>query len=89
MQILEITALQLFAHGVGDYWFQSDWMANEKTKENFMAKKIRFSLVLGVNGRNSIVRAVFDKDCKCKSDCSGSPECRKIWSDFIATHYKD
>lgn len=37
MEILKVTALQLLAHGVGDYWFQSDWMANEKTKANFAA----------------------------------------------------
>lgn len=28
---------QLLAHLFGDYVFQSDWMANEKTKSNFAA----------------------------------------------------
>lgn len=32
-----ITADQLFAHSVGDYILQSDWMANEKTKRNSAA----------------------------------------------------
>jgi hypothetical protein len=32
-----ITADQLFAHAVGDYILQSDWMANEKTKRNTAA----------------------------------------------------
>ena len=33
----EVTGTQIFLHGVGDYWFQSDWMANEKTKQNTAA----------------------------------------------------
>lgn len=32
-----ITADQLLAHAVGDYILQSDWMANEKTKQSFAA----------------------------------------------------
>lgn len=32
-----ITADQLFAHSVGDYILQSDWMANEKTKRSSAA----------------------------------------------------
>lgn len=32
-----ITADQLVAHAVGDYILQSDWMANEKTKQNTAA----------------------------------------------------
>lgn len=32
-----ITADQLIAHAVGDYVIQSDWMANEKTKQNTAA----------------------------------------------------
>lgn len=32
-----ITADQLIAHAVGDYVLQSDWMANEKTKQSFAA----------------------------------------------------
>lgn len=32
-----ITADQLVAHAVGDYILQSDWMANEKTKQSFAA----------------------------------------------------
>lgn len=32
-----ITADQLVAHAVGDYILQSDWMANEKTKQNVAA----------------------------------------------------
>jgi hypothetical protein len=31
------TADQLFAHAVGDYFLQGDWMANEKTKRNVAA----------------------------------------------------
>lgn len=31
------TADQLVAHAVGDYIIQSDWMANEKTKQNTAA----------------------------------------------------
>lgn len=32
-----ITADQLIAHAIGDYVLQSDWMANEKTKQSFAA----------------------------------------------------
>ncbi len=32
-----ITAEQLVAHAVGDYLLQSDWMANEKTKQSLAA----------------------------------------------------
>lgn len=32
-----ISADQILAHLVGDYLFQSDWMANEKTKQSFAA----------------------------------------------------
>lgn len=32
-----ITADQLLAHAVGDYILQSDWMANEKTKQHTAA----------------------------------------------------
>ena len=32
-----ITADQIFAHVVGDYVIQSDWMANEKTKQSLAA----------------------------------------------------
>lgn len=32
-----ITADQLVAHAVGDYLLQSDWMANEKTRQNVAA----------------------------------------------------
>lgn len=32
-----ITADQLFAHAVGDYVLQSDWMATEKTKKSIAA----------------------------------------------------
>lgn len=32
-----ITADQLVAHAVGDYVLQSDWMANEKTKQSLAA----------------------------------------------------
>jgi hypothetical protein len=32
-----ITADQLLAHAIGDYVLQSDWMANEKTKQSFAA----------------------------------------------------
>ena len=32
-----ITADQLFAHAVGDYIIQSDWMATEKTKKSLAA----------------------------------------------------
>jgi hypothetical protein len=35
--MLEITANQLFAHVVGDYLLQSDWMATEKVKANTAA----------------------------------------------------
>ena len=32
-----ITADQLVAHGVGDYLIQSDWMAQNKTKDSYAA----------------------------------------------------
>ena len=32
-----ISADQLVLHAIGDYIFQSDWMANEKTKQSFAA----------------------------------------------------
>lgn len=32
-----ITADQIFAHTIGDYVIQSDWMANEKTKQSLAA----------------------------------------------------
>lgn len=32
-----ITADQLVAHAIGDYILQSDWMANEKTKQSLAA----------------------------------------------------
>lgn len=32
-----VTADQLVAHAVGDYILQSDWMANEKTKQHTAA----------------------------------------------------
>lgn len=32
-----ITADQLLAHAIGDYILQSDWMANEKTKQHTAA----------------------------------------------------
>jgi hypothetical protein len=32
-----ITADQLVAHGVGDYLLQSDWMAQNKTKDSYAA----------------------------------------------------
>lgn len=32
-----ITADQILVHAVGDYVLQSDWMANEKTKQHFAA----------------------------------------------------
>lgn len=32
-----ITAEQLVAHAIGDYVLQSDWMANEKTKQSLAA----------------------------------------------------
>jgi len=32
-----ITADQIFAHAIGDYVIQSDWMANEKTKQSLAA----------------------------------------------------
>lgn len=32
-----ITADQLVVHAIGDYVFQSDWMANNKTKQHFAA----------------------------------------------------
>ena len=35
--ILEITAAQLIAHGVGDYILQSHWMATQKTKNGIAA----------------------------------------------------
>lgn len=38
-----ITADQLIAHAVGDYVLQSDWMANEKTKQNLAAAVHAFS----------------------------------------------
>lgn len=41
-----ITSDQLFAHAVGDYILQSDWMANEKTKRSTAA--IAHALSYGV-----------------------------------------
>lgn len=32
-----ITADQIIVHAIGDYVLQSDWMANEKTKQHFAA----------------------------------------------------
>lgn len=41
-----ITADQLVAHAVGDYALQSDWMANEKTKQNLAALVHAFTYTL-------------------------------------------
>lgn len=41
-----ITADQLVAHAVGDYILQSDWMANEKTKQNTAAAVHAFTYTL-------------------------------------------
>lgn len=41
-----ITADQLVAHAVGDYILQSDWMANEKTKQNTAAAAHAFTYTL-------------------------------------------
>lgn len=41
-----ITADQLVAHAVGDYILQSDWMANEKTKQNAAAAAHAFTYTL-------------------------------------------
>ena len=42
-----ITADQLLAHAVGDYLLQSDWMANQKTKQTIAAAvhAVTYSLV--------------------------------------------
>lgn len=41
-----ITADQLVAHAVGDYILQSDWMANEKTKQSAAAAAHAFTYTL-------------------------------------------
>lgn len=41
-----ITADQLVAHAVGDYILQSDWMANEKTKQSLAAAVHAFTYTL-------------------------------------------
>jgi hypothetical protein len=44
--MLEITANQLFAHVIGDYLLQSDWMATEKVKQNTAAIAHAFAYTL-------------------------------------------
>ncbi len=55
-----ITADQLFAHAVGDYVLQSDWMATEKTKKSVAAAAhaVTYTLCFLVLTRSPLALAV-------------------------------
>lgn len=55
-----ITADQLFAHAVGDYVVQSDWMATEKTKKSVAAAAhaLTYTLCFLVLTRSPLALAV-------------------------------